>query len=105
MKHLEVLIERDERLSIPKVVPAWVVPVLGIIHSPEKVNVVRELDVEREAPNAELEFDRLEKCYGGPPNGAPWVTEIYGQPPRGVRELQRAIDEACEPVQSDDPTA
>jgi hypothetical protein len=107
MQYVEVLVERDERLSIPKIVPAWVVPVLGIIHSEEKVQVVREhVEIEREPVDAQMEFARLEQCYG-PKEGAPYVAQIYGNGPLGIKQLQRAIDEASAAPQSDDedPTA
>lgn len=107
MQYVEVLVERDERLSVPKIVPAWVVPVLGAIHSEEKVTVVREhVEIDREPVDATQEFERLELCYG-PKEGIPFVAQIYGNGPLGVKQLQRAIDEASAATLPDDedPTA
>lgn len=109
MRYVRVLVERDERLKIPKVVAPWVVPILAFIHGEEKVIVTQEdIIIDHEAPDAASEYDRLQRCYGADVKTEKhFVAEIYGQPPRGVKELQRAIDEAATPEEQYDydPTA
>lgn len=93
MRRVNVLVERDERLSIPTAVGAWEVPILEYIHGKEKVIVGDSFTDEGDFPNAEVEFDRLSRRYGEDIKAEkPFVSLVYGQPPIGVRELARAIE-------------
>lgn len=95
-----VQMNRDILMQIVRTVPSWEVPVLDLVHGGQ-ITVLDNQDkiVDRPLPEAQVEFERLEACYrnhrtveGAP--GAPVVAAVYGDGPRGVRELGKAIKEA-----------
>lgn len=95
MRFVKVVVERSEHLSIPASVPAWEVPILTLIHGKEKVHESGAVvTVNREYPEAEVEFDRLQRRYGQfIKDEVYWVAKVYGEPPLGVRALAQAIAE------------
>lgn len=108
MRFVKVLVERSEHLSIPVILGEWEVPILQMIHGVEKVKLSGEfIDLDRELPSAEAEFDRLSNRYGADvKTEQPFVSMVYGQPPMGTNGLAAAIakSQLAVPVE-DDPTA
>lgn len=102
MRYIEVLVNRDERLSIPRQVPAWEVPVLRLVHGEEKIEEREYIDVpQRDYPDAGDEFNRLVQRYGEDvATETPFVAMVYGHAPRGVQALAEAIQKErdAEPV-------
>lgn len=109
MQFAKVLVERSEHLSIPLAVGEWEVPILQLIHGPEKVIVLGETEqVNRELPDVNAEFDRLTRRYGSDvKTEQPFVVMVYGQPPMGTKGLALAMSKSQPAVESiqDDPTA
>lgn len=93
MRYVDVLIERDERLSIPRQVPSWEIPVLQLVHGEEKIIVKGDINVpQRDYPAASDEFNRLVQRYGEDvATETPYVVMVYGQGPRGTQALEEAI--------------
>jgi hypothetical protein len=105
MRYVNVLVERSEHLSIPVTVPEWEVPILQFVHSAERVVINSTVHRDVEAPRADHEYERLERCYGADvKTERAFVAEIYGQPPIGHKGLEAAIKAASVP-DKDDPTA
>lgn len=104
IKMKNVMIRRDAALIIPQNVPVWEVPLLEAAH--ENVTVEGESTFEREAPDAQDEYRRLETKYGRSENedgsrGQPFVAAVYGHMNGGgVKRLAEAIQAAT--VVSDD---
>lgn len=96
MKYVSVKLTRSETESVQRDMPRWEVPVLQMVHGPEKVEIVGEKDVpEQEYPGAVEEFDRLSRRYGADPsNDVFYVAAVYGQPPFGVDKLAEGIEKA-----------
>ncbi len=101
MRFVQVLVERNEHLAIPREVAPWEVPVLQAVHTPEKVKVMGVVNHERlkdrPYPDAEMELERLERKYGRDvdTDDKPFVFAVYGQGPLGVAALRKAIEETA----------
>ena len=104
IRMVNVLVERSEHLSIPRAIGAWELPVLELVHGPEKVTITKGfVYVDRELPDPQAEFERLDKRYLEE-SGQPWVALAYAGA-RGVKDLEKAIAESQEGVVEFDPTA
>lgn len=93
MRFVNVLVIRDERLSMPRYVGAWEIPVLQVVHGVDKVEVNGKdfIDVDRELPDPTAEFDRLSRRYGDDEKtGVSHVSMAYAGA-RGVEDLAHAI--------------
>lgn len=96
MKYVSVKLTRSETESVQRDMPRWEIPVLQMVHGPEKVEILGEKDVpDQEYPDAMQEFDRLSRRYGAEPGSEIFhVAAVYGQPPFGVTKLEEEIDKA-----------
>ena len=94
MRLFKVVVGRDERLSIPRMVPQWEIAILQLIHGAEKVKVGPAVPARKhmEYPDVEAEYDRLHRRYGEDEDEKSFVGQVYGAPPIGTRELSRAIE-------------
>jgi hypothetical protein len=78
-------------------VVAWELPVLMAVHEGKCKVLDGERLIDRPAPDAGYEFDRLERRYGAPrtDNGeiapTPYVALVYGAGSIGVGRLQEAM--------------
>lgn len=98
IKHSVVDVRRSEVSTTRVIVPNWEVPILQALHG-HGVAVVKEQEVERAAPDAGGEFERLAARYGMERKkdgslGDPFVQNVYGQHQAGIMNLQRQIDAA-----------
>lgn len=95
-----VRMTRDILMQVERTIPAWEVPVLDLVHGGQ-IMVLEDKDVivDRPLPNPQNEYERLEAVYrnhrteGGAP-GAPVVAKVFGDGPRGLKELSKAIKDA-----------
>jgi hypothetical protein len=96
MKYISVKLTRSETESVQRDMPPWEIPVLQMVHGPEKVEIVGEKDVsDQEYPEAAMEFDRLSRRYSDDPaTNVFHVAAVYGQPPFGVNKLAEEIERA-----------
>lgn len=97
MRYVRVTVKRDTQTTYVRDVPEWEVPMLEFIFEPG--NVVRDgskfVAVEGEYPEAADEYGRLAGAYGADrKSGVPFVASVYGEGPRGIRELKRSIEAA-----------
>lgn len=105
MLHIRVMIDKgDGNTKYSRGVPAWEIPILEFLFGEgnvtrvgesEKVMDVNDGTKDRPYPNARDEYIRLENNYGSSPKDATaYVAAVYGNVPIGLRELQKAIDQA-----------
>lgn len=100
IRYKVVRMTRDILMQVERSVPQWEVPVLDLVHGGQ-ITVLDDKDVivDRPMPNVQNEWERLEAVYrnhrteGGAP-GAPVVATVYGDGPRGAKQLKEAMDEA-----------
>ena len=94
MKLATVIVVRSETESAQVNVPQWEVPVLQMVHGPEKISLVGEMeDKDRPFPNAQEEFERLSQRYGADTKtDVHHVAAVYGQPPFGLAKLDEEIN-------------
>lgn len=93
-----VRMTRDVLMQIERTIPVWEVPILDMVHGGQITVLDKDVIVDRALPDVRTEFERLEAVYrnhrteGGAP-GAPVVAQVYGDGPRGFKELGKAIKE------------
>ncbi len=94
MKLASVIVARSETESAQINVPQWEVPVLQMVHGPEKISLVGEMeDADRPFPSASEEFERLSQRYGADNKTDVYhVAAVYGQPPFGLTKLEEEIN-------------
>jgi hypothetical protein len=96
MRYERVKVKRDLQTMHNKAVPPWEIPVLEFIFEDgnvERLGIFEEVD--RDYPNANVEFARLAKAYGSDPkSGVDHVASVYGNAGAGVRALRKEIDAA-----------
>jgi hypothetical protein len=90
-----VHIRMSELASQQLTVGTWEVPILAVVHG-GNLSVVDAVEVDEDAPDAQQEYERLERRYGvdREEGGLPYVAQVYGQHMAGVQQLQRAIEGA-----------
>lgn len=98
MKFIVADVKMNEFHTQQVIVGPWEIPVLQCVHGGH-VNVVGEQLVERDAPDAQQEFDRLLNKYrsGHDDEGdskLPYVVQVYGQRQVGRDALADAIQAA-----------
>lgn len=94
IRHVTVEIRRNETVSLVNSFPQWEIPVLKAVHGDDAVVEKGEKLVNREPPEAQDEFVRLNDRYRRARNddgslGTPFVHQVYGE--LGVDRLARAI--------------
>lgn len=101
MKLVKVRVQLNELHAQVLEVGEWEVPILEVVHGSADVEVVGEVEVDRELPDAASEYARLEQRYGRDreEGGLPYVAQVYGQHGAGVRSLEKAI-EGSQPVKT-----
>lgn len=98
IKHSVVDIRRSELSTIRVIVPNWEVPVLEALHG-GGVTIIQEQEVEREAPDARAELERLAGRYGKERKedgslGDPIAVNVYGKHQAGIMSMQQNINAA-----------
>lgn len=94
IKALEVRIVRNELATFVEFFPAWELPILEAMH--QSATVIGESTTDRDAPDVQEEYKRLETRYGRTTNedgsrGLPYVAAVYGQFNVGYSRLGDAI--------------
>ncbi len=94
---VRVEIRKNECSTLNGAYPAWELPILEAVHGPDKVVVVGEKLIDRDAPEPRDEFTRLNTRYKRGRNedgsqGTPFVHMVYGQL-GGEKKLADAIQE------------
>lgn len=97
IRHITVEIRRNETIQLVNSFPQWEIPVLKAVHGDDAVNIKGEKLVNREPPDAQDEFVRLNDRYKRARNedgslGTPFVHMVYGE--LGVDRLARAIEDS-----------
>lgn len=98
LRYLNVTVHRHELHKQPVTVPAWEVPLLESLYA--GIEVGGEVEVNRPAPDAQTEYERLERKYreyrdeNGDHTGESVVGAVYGRFQQGVNALGRAIADA-----------
>lgn len=94
MRYARVSVNRNETSRVSLTIPAWEIPILGLIYGDENVVDSGEfVESPNEYPAADAEFDRLSRRYkDNTETSVAFVAAIYGQGPAGIRALQREID-------------
>lgn len=105
MRLLKIMLRRNECQETPIEIPPHELPVLAYVHGEENCKIVGEIHVElagaaswpggREIPSAAEEHARLVNKYGRDKANEslePRVTAVYGGGPRGLGQLEQAID-------------
>lgn len=97
IKALEVRIVRNELATFVEWFPSWELPILEAMH--QSATVVGQSTMDRDAPDVQDEYKRLETRYGRTTNedgsrGLPYVAAVYGQFNVGYSRLGDAIKAA-----------
>lgn len=97
LRHIAVEIRRNETIQLRNSFPEWEIPVLRAVHGDDNVTVVGEKLVDRDPPDAQDEFVRLNERYKRSRNddgslSTPFVHMVYGE--MGVGRLADAIQAA-----------
>lgn len=97
IKYVKCKVIRSELHQVVDNYPEWEVEILEAIH--QGVERLGDMVHNRAAPDAEDEFERLNKRYGRSENedgsrGIAYVAAVYGQHNVGVNSLRRAIGKA-----------
>ena len=97
LRYAQVRVARDPTAAtIVRDVAEWELPVLEEVFGEGNVQHIGEHLIQREAPDADAEYARLEAAYKKPPGEAavPVVETVYGSGSRGKRAIAKAIAEA-----------
>lgn len=97
IQFITVKIRKNELSTLEESFAEWEVPLVEALF--EQCERVGKFTVDREAPSAQEEFQRLESRYSRPAGldgtpGMPLVISIYGAHQPGLMNLQRAIQAA-----------
>lgn len=92
------VVDRDATTKTPKQVWAWELPVLESQFPGGAVRIIDTEFVEKEElPDAEEEYVRLERAYGGEQEpGGSHVSMAYDRGHKGVKLLRQAIEDAVD---------
>lgn len=101
VRFVKVQLKRSETTKMQCEVAAWELPVFLAANGEENCRVLSERFVPRDPPEAGFEYDRLSQRYraaqakdGGPSEGQPFVTLVYGPGSMGVERLAAEIRKA-----------
>lgn len=97
IRFVKCKVVRSELHQVVADFPEWELPILEAMH--QSVERIGDMVINRDAPDAEDEFERLKNRYGRSENedgsrGVPYVASIYGNHGVGVASLRRAIEKA-----------
>lgn len=96
--HTHILIDRDPMTKIPKVVPAWEVPVYQSVFGEDHIEIGEDVEVEvegDEVPNAKEVLGHLVAKQGvDADTKQPHVMLAYGVGRHGEKALQDALNDA-----------
>lgn len=96
-KYAQVALNRSETTKLTISVPPWEVPVMQAVHGSDVCQVVGEVEVRRELPDADSEFVRLTNRYKDEKkSGQQFVEIVYGVGSRGVEALRKEIAKVAE---------
>ena len=95
-------VKMNERNTQQVTVGPWEIPIMMAVHGGH-VKVVDTVSLEREPPDASMEYDRLANKYrnGHGEEGAgqpPYVEQVYGKFGEGIAKLDAAIQAAVVPM-------
>jgi len=95
--YYQVLLEKNEHFSTPVWIYPWELPVFAAAHRKNGVTELRKGAFnKRFAPNAQTEYDRIEKRYKGPEGSdMSYVSAVYGHGSLGIKKLHEAMVEAA----------
>lgn len=96
MRYERVQVKRDTNTVHNHAIPRWEIPVLEFLFEAGNITPLDEfVQVAREYPDATVELERLAKVYGSDPkSGIPHAYSVFGAGRKGIRELQKLIDDA-----------
>jgi len=96
MRYERVKVKRDTNTVHNHAVAPWEIPVLEFLFEAGNIEPLDEfVAIEGEYPDATAELDRLAKVYGADAkSGIPHAFSVFGSGRKGVRELQKLIDDA-----------
>lgn len=97
LRYAQVRVARDPTAAtIVRDVAEWELPVLEEVFGEGNVQKLGERLIQRDAPDADAEYERLVGCYKQPPGEAavPYVETVYGSGSRGKKAIAKAIAEA-----------
>jgi hypothetical protein len=97
IRHVFVEIRRNEGATISNSFPEWEVPILRVVHGDDAVKEIGDRLVNRDLPDAQDEFVRLNDRYkrsraDDGSQSTPFVHMVYGQFPQ--QKLAQAIQDA-----------
>lgn len=107
MQYVKANVRVNELQSQQVQVPPWEFMVLQAIHG-EDASMLEVIEVDREPPAADLEYQRLELKYKAgydDDNKRPWVARVFGEFGEGLDKMQRIIDQASKPIPKGRKTA
>lgn len=97
LRYVEAMVHRHELQKQFIRVPAWEIPLLESLYA---IEVKGEVAVDRDPPEPEAEYDRLERKYrefrdeNGDYTGETVVGAVYGRFQAGIAKLADAISAA-----------
>ena len=96
MRYERVSVKRDTNTVHNNAIPQWEIPVLEFLFEAGNVTPLGEfVNVAKEYPEATSELERLAKVYGSDAkSGIPHAHSVFGTGRKGIRELQKLIDDA-----------
>jgi hypothetical protein len=102
MRYQKVKVKRDTQTVHNNLVAPWEIPILEFMFENGNVEVLEQFEEsERDYPDPNAEFHRLETVYGRDPETQIHnVASVYGNSRQGARALGRAIDEAREDAEA-----
>lgn len=94
MRYVKLRVYRNETTQHEIDVGVWEVPLIQMLHGLDNVTEIGEVESRRPYPDAEKEYDRLERRYKmNVESGVSVVAMVYGQAPGGMEALRKAINE------------
>lgn len=95
IKTINVTISRDPMSKLPKTVWPWELPLLHLQWPGGLVEEIGEDEAERELPDPEVEYARLNRTYGAEEETKLNLCVIeYGRGAAGVKALEKAMKAA-----------
>ena len=100
--YYRVVLEKNEHFSTPVWIYPWELPVFSAVH---RKSALTELDKrafnKRFAPEAAVEYSRLENKYKGPEGSdVSYAATVYGHGSTGVKKLHEAMVEAAKETEA-----